>query len=110
MMSDQIRMVDPGAVLAWHEAGETTIIDVREVPEYQAGHIPGAVLVPLSSFDAARVPHDPSRRLVVHCQSGIRCGPASAKLVEAGFKGEINRLAGGFKAWLAAGGPVERDC
>lgn len=107
-MSEQIKMVEPAEALRWFKDGQATVVDVRESAEFAGGHIPGAVLVPLSSFDPARVPVQSGRKLLLHCQSGMRCGPASAKLVEAGYKGEINRLRGGFKAWVEAGGPVEK--
>lgn len=107
-MSDQIRVVDPRDVMAWLKDGTATIVDVREPNEHRAGRIPGAVLVPLSSFDPRRVPVEPGKHLVFHCQSGRRCGPAAQKMAESGFTGEINRLNGGMSNWMAASGPVER--
>lgn len=107
-MNDQIRIVDPATVMGWLKEGSATIVDVREPNEYRAGHIPGATLVPLSSFDPKRVPVEPGKHLVFHCQSGRRCGPASAKMVESGFGGVVHRLNGGMGAWVGASGPVER--
>jgi rhodanese-related sulfurtransferase len=65
------------------------------------------VLNPLSAFDPARVPVASGKRLVFHCHAGMRCGPAAIKMVESGYQGEINRLQGGFKAWVQVGGPTE---
>lgn len=107
-MNDQIRTVDPATVMGWLKEGTATIVDVREPHEHRAAHIPGAILVPLSQFDPSRVPVEPGKHLVFHCQSGRRCGPASARMAESGYTGEINRLNGGMNAWLAASGPVER--
>lgn len=107
-MSDQIKTVDPATVKDWLKEGSAVIVDVREPHEHRAAHIPGAVLVPLSQFDPRRVPVEPGKHLVFHCQSGRRCGPAAAKMVQSGFTGEINRLNGGMNAWLTASGPVER--
>lgn len=104
----QIRIVDAATVMGWLKAGTATIIDVREPGEHHAAHIPGAVLNPLSAFDPRRVPVEPGKHLVFHCQSGRRCGPAAARMVGSGFTGEINRLGGGMVAWMAAAGPVER--
>lgn len=106
--SERIRIVDAATVQAWLREGTATIVDVREPGEHRAGHIPGAVLNPLSSFDPRRVPVEPGKHLVFHCQSGRRCGPAAQRMVESGFDGEINRLSGGMIAWMAASGPVER--
>ncbi len=108
VMSDNIHMADPATVLEWYKSGAATIVDVRERREHEAGHIPGSVLVPLSSFDPRKVPVDPQKKLVFHCQGGMRCGPAAAKMLESGFSGEIHRLRGGFNAWLQAGGAVVR--
>lgn len=104
----RIRTVDPATVMAWLKEGTATIVDVREPAEHRAARIPGAVLNPLSAFDPARVPVEPGKHLVFHCQSGRRCGPAAAKMAASGFGGEINRLNGGLNAWVAAAGPIER--
>ncbi|WP_431854948.1 rhodanese-like domain-containing protein [Azospirillum sp.] len=107
-LNTQVRTVDPATVMGWLKEGTATIVDVREPHEHRAAHIPGAILVPLSQFDPRRVPVEPGKHLVFHCQSGRRCGPASARLAESGYTGEINRLNGGMNGWLAASGPVER--
>lgn len=102
-----IRFADPQTVMGWLTDGNAVVVDVREPHEHAAGHIPGAVLVPLSSFDPARVPVVPGKELVFHCQAGRRCGPAAEKMLAAGYQGTIHRLSGGFAAWRAAGGAVE---
>jgi rhodanese-related sulfurtransferase len=107
-VSSNIRIVDPATVAGWMKEGRALLVDVREAPEYAAGHLPGARLVALSAFDPARVPVDSTKHLVFYCQSGRRCGPASERMAASGFAGEINRLAGGFGAWQQAGEVVER--
>lgn len=106
--SDQIQVVPPATVRQWVEAGEAVVVDVREAGEHQMERIPGAVLNPLSRFDPARVPHDPDKKLVIHCRSGARCGMASARLLQAGYNGTIHRLQGGMIGWMSVGGPVVR--
>lgn len=107
-MSEQIRMVDVDTVVEWLRTGKTVIVDVRERHEYDAEHIPGAHLVPLSEFDPAQVPPvTEGQHLLLHCRSANRCGVAAQHLVQSGYTGEINRLAGGMLAWVAAGAPVE---
>ena len=71
--------------------------------EYLEAHIPGAILIPLSTFNAAAVPDPGEKHLVFHCRSGRRCGMASEKMVEAGYTGTIKRMEGGFLAWDAEG-------
>lgn len=107
-MGGMIEIVEPRQVRDWVAAGEVDIVDVREADEYAKGHIPGARSMPLSRFDAGGVTAAPGRRLVVHCHSGQRCGPASEILVAAG-KGPVARLRGGVIGWMAAGGPLTRD-
>lgn len=105
----QVKLVDVATALDWFRQGQAIVVDVREKNEYAAGHIPGAVSVPLSEFDAGRVPFEAGKQLVFHCQSGRRCGPAAAKMIEQGFAGQINRLQGGFGAWVRAGGPAAKE-
>lgn len=103
----QVHMVSPETVKAWMDAGEAVLIDVREVNEYVQAHIPGALLLPLSQFDPARVPLDPARKLVIHCRSGNRCGMATARLLAAGFNGTVHRMEGGIQNWHNHGLPLE---
>lgn len=106
-MSDKVRMVSPRTIQQWMDANECVVIDVREINEYVQAHIPGAILMPLSQFDPAKVPVDPCKKLVLHCRSGNRCGMAAARMVGAGFNGEINRMEGGMMNWLRQGLPAE---
>jgi rhodanese-related sulfurtransferase len=106
-MGEQVKMVDVETARNWIEAGEAVIVDVRERSEFEIQHIAGAHLLPLSEFDPNRMPPVPAnKRLLLHCRSANRCGMAADTLVRSGYKGEINRLAGGILAWLAADAPV----
>ena len=64
---------------------EVIILDVREQDEYDSGHIPGAVLLPVGTIDedtaAAAIPEKDSM-LLVYCRSGNRSKTASSKLAE----------------------------
>lgn len=92
------------------QLGKTSIIDVREPEEYEAGHLPGAVNIPrgLLEFriDAHPILCDRDCTIVMQCQSGGRSALATAVMQELGYKNVVN-LAGGFAAWKAAGLPVE---
>jgi len=107
-MSDQVEIVDPVTVRGWVDAGEAVLVDVRELQEYAAEHIRGALFNPLSTFAPAQVPNPSDKRLVIHCNSGVRCGMAAARLVETGWSGKIHRMQGGIQGWKATGGPTER--
>ena len=105
---NEIKWATPAEVTAWMKADEAIVVDVREIQEFQAGHIPGALNLPLSRFDPALVPPSGDRKLVIHCQAGIRCGPASQILAASGRKGVIYRMEGGIMSYARDGGPVER--
>ena len=77
-------------------------IDVREPDEYGAGHIEGAIHVPLGSLAANtdRVPRD--RPVVVYCGHGERASTGVSLLEAAGFRNLVN-LDGGIEAWRRAG-------
>jgi rhodanese-related sulfurtransferase len=83
------------------------VIDVREVDEFAAGHIPGAFNMPLSGFRASELPDPQGRTLVLNCLGGKRSGMALDKCSMA--KAQVDtHLSGGFGAWQAAGLPIER--
>jgi rhodanese-related sulfurtransferase len=102
----QVTNATPEQVRAWFEAGEILLIDVREVNEYAAERIHGALLYPLSTFDPKAIPME-GRKLVLQCGSGKRSLMAAHKLQAAGF-GHLTHLAGGLQAWKAAGLPTIR--
>jgi len=108
-MSDQVTMVDIDTARGWIESGAAVVVDVREQHEYDAGHIKGAILLPLSTWDPHDIPEVPiGKHLLLHCRSASRCGAAAQNLVESGYQGQITRLAGGLLAWIAAGAPIEK--
>ncbi len=85
-----------------------TLIDVRELDEYVAGHVPGAVLVPLASVPAelARFASDSTNYVI--CRSGARSYRACEFLVGEGF--EAVNVEGGTMAWIISGrGTVAGD-
>ncbi|MDG2244250.1 MAG: rhodanese-like domain-containing protein [Rhodospirillaceae bacterium] len=100
---DQIYYVSLEQIKTWRAENSVVVVDVREQNEWDEAHIPGAILLPLSTFNPAAVPEPGDKHLVFHCRSGRRCGLASEKMVEAGYTGQIKRMEGGFLAWSAAG-------
>ena len=87
------------------EDGSIVLVDVREPHEFAAGHIPGAVSHPLSTFDPAALPVDEGRRIVFSCASGVRSVRALEFAQAAGLDLR-EHYKGGFKEWSAAGEPV----
>ena len=86
-------------------AGKILLIDVREPSEYASERIAGALLYPLSTFDASLLPDDGPRRVVFHCGSGKRSLTAAERRLGAGQQ-HAAHMGGGIAAWKAAGLPV----
>ena len=82
------------------------LVDVRELNETAVERYPGAVIVPLSTFDLAQIPDPQGREVVFACRSGRRSVTASQAAQAAGFNYD-SHLAGGILAWKAAGLPTE---
>lgn len=81
------------------DAGAVTIVDVRRQDEYDAKHIPGAVLVPnetIADTDPEALP-DKEATLIVYCRTGVRSKAASDKLVELGYENVYDM--GGINDW-----------
>ena len=88
-------------------ADAALVVDVREADEFAAGHIPGAVNMPLSTFQPSRLPDGQGRKLVLNCLGGKRSAMALDKCLVA--QGVVDtHLAGGFGAWQSAMLPIER--
>jgi rhodanese-related sulfurtransferase len=104
--SFETTFIDPVTAKAWLDAGDAVLVDVRESNEYAHARIDGAVLVPLSAFDPVAVPDAGGKKLIFHCASGVRCGMASEKMKQAGYRGTIHRMEGGIQAWHGMGLPV----
>ena len=79
---------------------EVIILDVREQDEYDSGHIPGAVLLPVGSIDettAVEVIPEKDSTVLVYCRSGNRSKTASSTLAELGYT-NIYEF-GGINTW-----------
>jgi rhodanese-related sulfurtransferase len=111
-MSDQpggehkVRDLTPQQVAQGMREGRVVLVDVREANETAVERFPGAVLVPLSSFDPATIPSPPGSEIVFACRSGRRSVTASLAAQEQGFE-YTSHMAGGILAWKAAGLPTE---
>lgn len=79
------------------------LMDVREADEYAAGHIPGAVNLPLSTLDQAEIPED--RPLFLYCLWGSRSARAAGLLLRRGCE-QVKSIGGinGYKGTLERSG------
>jgi len=100
-----VRRVTPAEGDARVRAG-ATLLDVRGRSEWEAGHVPGAVHIPLG-YLAERITELPAGApVVVHCQGGTRSAIAASLLQRAGIA-EVYDLTDGFAGWRQAGLPVQ---
>jgi hydroxyacylglutathione hydrolase len=82
------------------------VLDVRGEGEWEAGHIPGSLNLPLADLQQRLEEVPRNRALVVHCQTGTRAAIAVSLLRASGFE-DVRLFSGGFAKWRAAGLPVE---
>jgi rhodanese-related sulfurtransferase len=85
--------------------GRYLLVDVREPNEVVVDAYPGAVVVPLSSFDPQAIPDPKGKEVVFACRSGKRSVTASLAAQAAGLPHD-KHLAGGMLAWKGAGLPT----
>ena len=74
------------------------ILDIREKSMYDAGHIPGAINIPLKELGYRLFVLDKTKDIIVYCDIGVRSKIACQILVNAGFK-DVYNLTNGIKAW-----------
>jgi rhodanese-related sulfurtransferase len=109
MMMASIKEIEPMILKQMIDKGEVTLIDVREISEYEEGHLPNANLYPTSSFDPADIPDPLNQKLVFYCASGKRSFNAATKWLAGSGKEEAYNLKGGIIAWKTAGYPIVSD-
>jgi rhodanese-related sulfurtransferase len=98
-----MKSIDSKTLQAWLDKKEAVVVDVREPDEYENMHIPGATLIPLGTIQKALLPEYGTKKLVIHCQKGVRGCTACEKLLLADPSLEVYNLEGGISAWESAG-------
>jgi rhodanese-related sulfurtransferase len=104
---DALEAVDAAELMERLNDGSVIVLDVRPEEEYRAGHIPGALSVPVDALEAALQTLPRDREIVAYCR-GPYCvfsDKAVALLGSRGFR--ARRLRQGLPDWRAAGFPVE---
>lgn len=107
-VKDNLEPVPREELLDRARQGLVTVLDVRPPEEYAAGHVPGAVNVPLSKLEDYLERLQPEQEIVAYCR-GPHCVlafDAVSRLREKGLK--AHRMEDGFPEWEVAGFPVER--
>lgn len=106
---DELEAIPRSELVTRLEQGTVTVIDVRPSEEYNAGHVQGAINIPLVELDDRlnKLPHD--KEIVAYCR-GPHCVlafDAVHKLRQSGLK--ARRMEDGFPEWMNANMPVESE-
>ena len=91
--------IKPVEFQALNQKEDITILDVREVDEFQAGHIEGALNAPLSTLENGYEQLDASKRYYVICQGGMRSERACEFLETKRF--DVVNVEAGMNQWKA---------
>ena len=86
------------------------ILDLREGKDYDAGHVPNAMHIPLSQLASrgGELAKLTNRPLIAYCDRGNRSRSAASALSKLGF-GEVYTLRGGVRGWIDAGLPITKN-
>lgn len=104
---DDMEPVSREELLERTRAGLVTVLDVRPADEFDAGHIPGAISIPLTELESRIGELDPAQEIVAYCRGAycVLSFEAVAALRALGFK--VRRLEDGLPEWKASGLPLE---
>jgi phage shock protein E len=105
----QVTEISPADAAAKAKTGEAVIIDVRDKDEWDEEHIADAVHLSWGTieFDIEEKTSDPNALIICHCGGGGRSALTAESLRKMGYK-NVQSMAGGLKAWKAAGLPVAK--
>lgn len=106
---DSLEPVDPQELLKRARQDQITVLDVRPPEEFAAGHLPGAINIPLAELEARLQDLDPAQEVVAYCRGPycVLSYDAVARLREKGFN--ARRLQDGYPEWKLAGLPTARS-
>ena len=104
----RVREISVDEVRRKLESGKAKLIDVREDSEWAAGHARGAQHLGKGVIerDIEQSVPDKNSELILYCGGGFRSALATDSLQKMGYT-NVASMAGGWRGWQAAGGPVE---
>jgi len=105
-LSEDLITVDETTVDKVASGGAGAILDVRARSEFEAGHLPNAINIPVGELPQ-RLDEVPRGEVVVHCQGGTRSAIAASILQQSG-RDDVSNMLGGFGEWDRKGLAVER--
>ncbi|MEX0697202.1 MAG: metalloregulator ArsR/SmtB family transcription factor [Dongiaceae bacterium] len=104
---DGMEPVSREDLLARARAGSVTVLDVRPADEFAAGHLPGAINIPLRELEGRLADLDPAKEIIAYCR-GAYCVLSYEAVATLRARGlNVRRLEDGLPEWKAAGLPVE---
>lgn len=101
--------ITPQKLGEWLEAEKVALVDVREPAEFSAEHIPGAVNIPLSSWDDGALKEFGDKDIVFQCASGNRSCRALDRVSNISGDAKLYNLEGGITAWKSERMPTEKS-
>ena len=108
-VKDDLEPIPREELLARAQDGLITVIDVRPPQEYAAGHVPGAINIPLADLEKHLNEFDPAQEIVAYCR-GPHCVLAFDAVATLRSKGmKARRLEDGYPEWKRAGLPIEQS-
>ncbi|MDH5594023.1 MAG: metalloregulator ArsR/SmtB family transcription factor [Gammaproteobacteria bacterium] len=104
---DDLEPIEANELLKLAKKGNVTVLDVRPTDEYEAGHIAGALNVPLAELEKHLKKLPKNREIVAYCR-GPYCVLAYTAVEQLRKKGyKVRRLEDGYPEWQSSGLPVE---
>ena len=107
MLRMQNSELDPTEVSKRHEAGEIQLVDVREQFEYDAGHVPGSLHLPMNEVVTRAGEIDKDKPVAFICLMGARSQMVADHFRAQGY--DSYNVTGGFAQWFQAKLPTEPD-
>lgn len=101
--------LSPAAATQLINREDAQVLDVREVDEFAAGHLPEAKNIPLGKLAerAGELEKFKDKPIIVCCASGVRSAKGCGALAKLGFA-RVYNIAGGVDAWVGAGYPIKK--
>ncbi|MDH3326384.1 MAG: metalloregulator ArsR/SmtB family transcription factor [Gammaproteobacteria bacterium] len=106
-VKDSLEAIPSDELVERARQGMITVLDVRPIEEYEAGHLPGAVNIPLSELENKLATLDKTKEIVAYCR-GPHCVLAFDAVEQLRARGlKARRLDGGYPEWKLKGLPTE---
>lgn len=104
--SDKVSLDD---ARSQHEAGQVTLIDIREPQEHRTGVAAGAILLPMSQLPQKQmlIPKNPDKPVLLICNTQNRSKATLSELKKRGYQ-NIRYVEGGMSQWAAKGWPLSQ--